>query len=250
MKTVGAWTPRSAAGGGCGRCANPPPLAVPCLGPGSLSLELFLLPFPTSQLLLRLLWEASQAFPAAAGSARPSQEGSISLIRRMRQCVFPAGPGWALSRRTALGVPPHPGRGSPPKQCSSRQYAGSHPSESPFHAPAAAAQPPHPPTGPLLTRGRALLPFQLPAHRSLQTRAQALVSELRTHFSEEPPVRDASPEDSFTRERYLHPPTVTQQPVISGAGTCGGGWAAHRGRGGLMNPLLTAETCPEAPGRK
>ena len=48
-------------------------------------------------------------------------------------------------------------------------------------------------------------------------------------------------------EKDISPPTVTPEPVISGAGACGGEWAAHRESSCLVNRPLTVETCPEAP---
>lgn len=146
-------------------------------------------PIPTGQLPPQPPLGSLLGLPG--GRTSPSISGRIHLIHAMNASVcFPC---WAW-------LPPDPRCGSQPKRCSSD------PSESPFRAPAAATQPPNLPlTGPLLAGGRALLPVQLPAHRSFQTHAEAFVSDFRTHFSEEPPVQEASPEDSFAGKGHLPP---------------------------------------------
>ena len=151
-------------------------------------------PIPTGQLPPQPPLGSLLGLPC--GGTSPSISGRVHLIHAMNASVcFPC---WAW-------LSPDPRCGSQPKRCSSKQDAGSDPSESPFRAPDAATQPLHLPlAGPLLAGGRALLPVQLPAHRSFQTHAEVFVSDLRTHFSEEPPVREASPEDSFAGKG--HPP--------------------------------------------
>ena len=151
-------------------------------------------PIPTGQLLPQPPLGSLLGLPV--GGTSLSISGRVHLIHSMNASVlFPC---WAW-------LPPDPRCGSQPKWCSSRPDAGSDPSESWFRAPAAATQPLHLPAGPLLAGGRALLPIQPPAHHSFQTQAEAFVSDLRTHFSEEPLVREASPKDAFAGKGHQPP---------------------------------------------
>lgn len=135
----------------------------------------------------------------SGGRISPSISGRVHLIDSTDASVrFPCWAWLALSRRTALGVPPHPGRGSPPKQCSSRQDAGSDPSESPFHAPAAAAQPPHPPLAPCSPGGGLCSPSSSlptvpsrPAPRLLSANSEPI--SLKSPLSGMPALKTPSP---------------------------------------------------------
>ena len=181
-------------GAGCGWRASPPPLAAPCLGPGSPSQSCF-------------FSQSDRPTPSSASSGkppRPSRRRDQTV--HLRKCPSHSF-NECISAFSLLGLAaPAPHRcGSQPKWCSSRPDAGSDPSESWFRAPAAATQPLHLPAGPLLAGGRALLPIQPPAHRSFQTHAEAFVSDLRTHFSEEPLVLEASPKDAFAGKGHQPP---------------------------------------------